>query len=477
MNKLNTPAIPCPVIIGAGPAGINAAITLAEHGINSIVLDENIAPGGAIFRQPSKNTRLGHSPVLDKKTRDRANTMLAKLHQYQDKITVYERTQVLGELGKNHSIMVLNNNKVAELRYRALIVCTGCYERSQPFPGWTLPGVMSVGGMQLQVKSNLVRPGHRVVLTGTGPLLLVAAKQLHEAGMTVVGVYEAGKKSELYSELPALLADIPLLFDGLKYLNYLKKNNIPVYYGWGIVEARGINEVSKVVVAPYDKQWRPKRNKHQILDADSLAVNYGFTSRTQLTQQLGCKHSYHHSRGGIKAEIDEWHHTSRKEIYTAGDANGIYGSYVAEVEGKIAAYSYLRDNGNIDQTQAEQVCTPLRNQLKRLLKFQHGFSQLSTPKEGLLTLPDQETVICRCEHVTLEKIDQAIAQGIVDITKLKMATRAGMGDCQGKNCADFCRDYLSQKTQLDHYEVGKLNPRFPLAPVTFGAFLGEENGA
>lgn len=475
MNKITVPTSPCPVIIGAGPAGINVATTLAEQGIKSIIVDENPAPGGAIFRQPTKKISQGFSPVVDKKNRQRASNMLEKLDKYKDKITLYSRSQVLGRLSEDDSIMVLQDNHVTELPYSALFVCTGCYERSQPFPGWTLPGVMSVGGMQLQVKSNLVRPGHRVVLTGTGPLLLVAAKQFHEAGMEVVGVYEAGQKIDLYKEIPALLADMPLLFDGIKYLSYLKKQGIPIHYGWGIVEARGVNEVSEVIVAPYDKDWQPQRGKREVINADSLAVNYGFTSRTQLTQQLGCEHSFNHDRGGLKPDVDKWHRTSRKKIYAAGDANGIYGSYVAEVEGKIAAHGYLIDIGQFNDNEANLLCASLRNDLKRLIKFQHGFSKLSSPKEGLLNLPDKDTVICRCENVTLDKIDNAIATGIGDATKLKMATRAGMGDCQGKNCGDFCRNYLAKRTKRSLQQIGKLNPRFPLAPVTFAAFAaGEE---
>jgi len=472
MQQISLPVTPCPVIIGGGPAGLNTAITLAEHGISSIILDENPALGGAIFRQPSKKTQQGHSPVLDEKTRDRASRILEKLDKHSDKITVYHRAQVLGQLSADNAIMVLHDHHVTELHYSALFICTGCYERSQPFPGWTLPGVMSVGGMQLQVKSNLVRPGDRVVLTGTGPLLLVAAQQFHDAGMQVVGVYEAGQKMDLYKEIPALLADMPLLFDGLKYLAYLKQKNIPVHYGWGIVKAKGEDELSEVIVAPYDNAWQPMAGKHKALKADSLAVNYGFTSRTQLTQQLGCTHHYQPNRGGVTAEIDEWHRTSRDMVYTAGDANGIYGSYVAEVEGQITAFGHLIDSGIINQSHANLTCAPLRNNLQRLIKFQHGFSKLSTPKEGLLSLPDPDTVICRCENVMRSKIDLAIAQGIGDITKLKMATRVGMGDCQGKNCGDFCRNYLAQKTARKHEEIGRLNPRFPLSPVTFSAFAG-----
>ncbi len=472
MKTLQNPTSPCPVIIGGGPAGISAAITLAEYGINSIILDENPTLGGAIFRQPTKNTLLGHSPVLDKKTTDRADYLLKKLHSHEDRIAVYTRTQVLGQLGDNNAITVLHDGKVTEIFYSALLVCTGCYERSQPFPGWTLPGVMSVGGMQLQVKSNLVRPGHRIALTGTGPLLLVAAKQLHEAGMEVIGVYEAGQKSDLYGEIPALLSDTPLMFDGLKYLIFLKQKKIPLHYGWGIVEARGVDEVSEVVVAPYDEEWNPILGKRKAIKVDSLAVNYGFTSRTEITQQLGCTHSYHPNRGGLKPDVDKWQRSDRQSVYTAGDASGVYGSYVAEIEGKIAAHGYLIDSGHTNESQANLSCAPLRNDLKRLIKFQHGFNKLSSPKEGLLTLPDKETVICRCENVTLGKIDHAIAQGIGDITKLKMATRAGMGDCQGKNCGDFCHNYLVKKSGRSHVEIGNLKPRFPLAPVTFSAFAG-----
>ncbi len=453
------------VIIGAGPAGLSASIQLAEMGFSSTIIDENPKIGGAIFKQPEKGFE--NSIYHNEKTYVRAKKIFNDFEQYSSLINIELECEVLGNFPQTNELALLQKGKIRNVSTESLLVSTGCYERAQPFPGWTLSGIMSVGGIQLQAKSGNVRPGQRVALIGTGPLLMVAAKQLHMAGLTVVAVVEAGKQKDILNKSLNLLSNTKLLKEGVSYKNYLKKHKIPYYFGHGVVKATGSYQVEKVMIAPYDDQWNPIKEKAFMLEVDSVGVQYGYVPRIQLTQMFSCKHIYDKNRGGYFPLIDEWQRTSVENIYSAGDTNGIYGSEVAILSGKIAALGYLIDKEKISLSEAKKLASPIKKEMNKLKKFQKSLDKFSELRSGLMSLPNSSTIICRCEHINKETIDQAIEAGVEDMTALKIHTRVGMGNCQGKMCGSYCQEYLTHKTNLNAESVGWLKPRFPLAPIPF----------
>jgi len=460
-------------IVGAGPAGLNAAIQLASRGLRTTLIDENPNIGGAIFRQSSRKLK---QPFKEDKTKKRARLLFREFEKHRDLITLLLGTQVLGNIDDEDTLALLTNDRLYSLTPNRLILTTGCHERAQPFPGWTLPGVMTVGGAQLQAKMGYVKPGKQIVLVGTGPLLLVAAKQLHQAGVKVLGVFEAGRRIDLLKQCRSLLSNVALLREGMSLITYMKMAGIPLRYGWGIVNAGGKEELNEVVVAPYDSNWRPIKNQAISIQTDSLGVEYGFTSRTQLTQLLGCKHEYVSDTGGLRPLTDEWQRSSRERVYVAGDSAGVYGSEVATEQGKLAAITCLLDEKVIDQNEATKLAKPFRNRISQLITFRSAFDHFSSLKPGLMELPKSDTIICRCENVERKEIDEAISRGVHDMTSLKMATRIGMGDCQGKLCSSFCTEYLMSKTKKSHRDVGALHPRFPLSPIPFAAVQVKKEG-
>lgn len=455
------------VIIGAGPAGISAAVQLAKAGVRSLVVDENPRPGGVVYRGPLRpGAQASH---LEEKWKERVAELRSGLEEHADHIDLRLNTQVLGPMHGHERLALLENHQTTyTVDAGRVILCTGCYEWTAPFPGWTLPGVMTVGGAQLQMKSGLVKPGRRAVLVGTGPLLLVAARQMHMAGIEVLGVFEAGRRLDLVKNVFALLRNNPLLLEGLDYIAYLSKARIPFRYGWGVVETRGRNQVEEVVVAPYDRDWRPNREKALVLQADLLATEHGLIPRTQLAQLLGVEHTTCHGIG-LKPVTDDWGRTSRKGIYVAGDAGGVYGAQAAAESGQLAALAYLADAGQLPSEDAEREARLATKRLASYVAFRDAFDTFSKVRPGLLELPSADTLVCRCENVTRGQVDESIACGARDITTVKMTTRAGMGDCQGKICSGYLYAYLQHKLQKQ--DVGQLRPRFPLALVTLGALL------
>ncbi|WP_132757550.1 cyanide-forming glycine dehydrogenase subunit HcnB [Pseudomonas aeruginosa] len=411
-----------PVIVGGGSAGMAAAIELARRGVPCVLFDEASRPGGVVYRGP---LRAGVDPAY---LGARYTRMLEKLRRdfsaCAGHIDLRLNSRVVG--GDGQRLMVLDEaERLHEVEYSHLLLATGCHERSVPFPGWTLPGVMLLGGLQLQIKSGVVKPLGDTLIAGSGPLLPLVACQLHAAGVRVAGVYEACAFGRMARESLALLNKPQLFLDGLSMLGYLKLNGIPLHYGWGVVEASGEGELTEVTVAPYDEEWRPDLENARPVKASTLAVGYGFIPRTQLSQQLGLEHGFSDD-GYLRAECNVWQQSSQPHIHLAGDMAGIRGGEAAMIGGR----------------QVE--------------------------------LARADTVICRCEQVTRGDIERALEQGVQDIAGLKMRTRAGMGDCQGRMCIGYCSDRLRRAT--GRHDVGWLRPRFPIDPIPFSAFqnLGTE---
>ena len=451
------------VIVGAGTAGISAAVELAQAGIHSIVLDEAPKIGGAVFRGPYREAI--ELPHLDSKLRKKISNIRQQYHDHQGFIELRLNTRVLGPAGQN-SLLIRHQDEVSELAYKDLIISTGCHERSVPFDGWQLPGVMLLGGVQLQLKSGLVKPGQKMAVVGTGPLLPLVACQLHKAGVEVLGVYEAGKLSDFAKESRALLNRPVLALEGMGMLSYLKTNGIPMHYGQGIVSVSGDATLSKAHFAKYTDDWYPIEGTGTSLELDCLAVGYGFVSRNQLSQLFHLEHEVCEI-SGLKPVVDIWQQSSQDNIYIAGDSVGILGGEAAMVEGRLAALSIAQTLQKVDEGVVNKKADDYFTLLHKVKSFRAGFDRIGRRRDGLLSLLKPNTLVCRCENVTREKIDDAIEQGVKDITSLKMRTRVGMGDCQGKTCNSYCQDRLG--FELKSKEVGHIKPRFPLDPIPFSA--------
>ena len=228
---------PDPVIVGGGPAAISAAIELAQHGVRSTLLEEASRLGGVVYRGPLREgVELDY---LGERYKDALHKLHAEFADIAHSVDVRLNHRVVGGQGE-HSLQVLDpDERLQEVGFGQLLLGAGCHERSVPFPGWTIPGVIMLGGLQLQIKSGVVKPRGPTLIVGTGPLLMLVACQLHAAGVEVAGVYEACEFTRIAKESLALLNQPQLFLDGLSMLMYLKRHGVTVRYGWGVVQARG----------------------------------------------------------------------------------------------------------------------------------------------------------------------------------------------------------------------------------------------
>ncbi|MFJ3368128.1 cyanide-forming glycine dehydrogenase subunit HcnB [Pseudomonas sp. NPDC086251] len=453
-----------PVIVGGGPAGMAAAIELARHGVRTTLFEEASRLGGVVYRGP-----LREGVQLDY-LGPRYWQALTHLHEefqdYSALIEVRLNHRVIGAQGSR--LLVLDGEeRLQEFEYPQLVLAAGCHERSVPFPGWTLPGVMLLGGLQLQIKSGVVRPQGPVVIAGTGPLLPLVACQLHACGVTVAGVFEACAFGKIAKESLALLNKPQLFLDGLSMLAFLKMHGIPVRYGWGVVAAQGDGELSSVTVAPYSRTWVADRDRALQIPAQTLAVGYGFIPRTQLSQQMGLNHEFSDD-GYLRAVTNIWQQSSEPHVHLVGDMGGIRGGEAAMLAGKIAAVSIMLQRDVLDSELALKQRSYYLSKLNPIVRFRAAVDRYTERGAGQTALPAAGTVICRCEHTTRGDIDRALEQGVQDLASLKMRTRISMGDCQGRMCIGYCTDRLREAT--GRQDVGWLRPRFPIDPLPFSAF-------
>lgn len=456
------------VVIGAGPAGIQAALSAADSGVNVVLVDGYAQPGGQYFRQLPAAFR------ADDHTRHQAeaSALLGRLRG--SKIRILANATVWGAFastaGDGWQVALNGPSAPACLAARALILATGAYDRPVAFPGWTLPGVMTAGAAQTLLKSQRVLPGRRVLLSGTGPLQLAVAASLVRAGAEVCAVLEGSALGlSNVRQAAALWGQWERLREGWSYLRAL--GGVPYRFGWAVIEARGSEQVEEAVVARLDADWRPVPGTEQTLPVDTVLIGYGFIPSTELSRLLGCEHEYDLRRGGYVPVRDERMQTSLPGVYMAGDGAGIGGAELSAIEGQVAGFSAAEFLGRLTAAGVRARLAPLKSRLARERNFARMLGEFYTPGFGIFDLAREDTIICRCEEVTLGEIRAAAADGVRSTTELKALTRLGMGNCQGRICGELAARILAREAGLgDDYlatrhATGVFTPRPPIHPV------------
>ena len=454
------------IVVGAGPAGMATAITLAERGLAVTVVDQNPHPGGQIYRYPAVTPKSPPPP-------DRGAALRQHLAEHSDRITVLAEHNVVDiHPGPRLGLCGPDGFRIVESDH--LVMAPGAYEYVPPFPGWTLPGVMTPGAAQQLVKSQGVAPGRRVLLAGTGPFLLVVALALHEVGVQVVGIVDTLRRRDAFWQLPSLLSDGKLLKQGFDYVSGVRKAGIPLLTGHIVTRAEGHERLEQVVVAPCDGDWVPNHSRSRPIVVDTLCVGYGFVPRIDLAQLAGCELAPTNLPGGWIPVTDPWGQTSVPGVWTAGDGAGVAGAIVAELAGQLVGLGVASSCGVISPSEAERSAEPVRERLRQLGRFRRGLDEMGSLRPGLSQLADESTVVCRCEEIRRAEVDAAVSAGSTTLRSLKVATRLGMGPCQGRMCQPACSRRLFDLGCNTPEEIGPPAFRPPLVPLTLGQLAGAD---
>jgi glycine/D-amino acid oxidase-like deaminating enzyme len=442
--------IACDVlVVGAGPAGLSAARALALGGADVVVLDERLHAGGQYFK-PLAASHQADASALDRQFRDgavlRQSAVLAgaKIVNEATVWAAFSPTEV--------AAVVAGRSRL--YRSKRLVLATGAYEQSWPVSGWTLPGVMTVGGLQTLARSYRVAPGQRIVIAGNGPLCLQTAVELLDGGANVVAVLEAAARPGIVQWrdlLMAASADPFLLVDGLSLTTRLGSR-----LQW---ERR----VTRLVG---DQRVRAVEAGDLVIEADIVALNYGFASSSELARALGCAHRFvPRGSGSMETLTDNEGRTSLRDVFAIGDGARFGGAHAAMAQGVLAAAAIARDLG---LKTAELKAA--RKTLAVAARFQSALWRLfHAPPLDVAAIAD-EAIVCRCEEVTAGTLRGLIAAGHDSPASLKRACRAGMGRCQGRYCAAI----VARMTNDTVSEFGLFAPRPPAKPVPIRALTVEQ---
>lgn len=380
-------------VIGAGPAGLAAAACAAERGQRVVVVDRGINVGGQIWRHVSG----GAIPRL-------AEQWIARFERSGAKRLGGASVVDAHATASGFELLVDESASAIGIRAQSVILATGARELFIPFEGWTLPGVMGIGGAQALLKSGASFAGKRVVIAGSGPLMLPVAASMSHAGARVVLVAEQASRASVVRFAAALWKNPSMLAQAAQYRARFLSSSYAT--GTWVAAAHGFDRLESVSVT------NGRRTRREL--ADVLCTGYGLVPNIEMARLLGCD-----TRDGVVV-VDDQQRSTVPGVLAVGEATGIGGAPLAIVEGEIAGTTVGTRSAPSPSLARQRVA--LRFAARRML-------DAFAPRAELRALPTADTIVCRCEDVSYGEVQQAACA-----RQAKLYTRAGMGPCQGRTC-------------------------------------------
>jgi NADPH-dependent 2,4-dienoyl-CoA reductase/sulfur reductase-like enzyme len=449
------------LVIGGGAGGLASALAARRVGADVVVLDERGLAGGQYYKQAAVGVAAG---ALD--AQQAAGQRLIEAVARAGAVVVPE-CEVWGAFPAADAaadIHAVDPGGARRFQPARLVVATGAYERALPVPGWTAPGVMTTGAAQTLWRSYRTLPGRRVLIAGNGPLNLQVACEFARAGATVVAVAETARTprvSALRTLAAMAVANPGLMWAGLAYRASLIRHRIPLLYGH--VVTRIERQRGGLAVTLGRLAGRAVEDVRR-LQTDVVCLGYGFLPANEILRVLGAAHDYDAVRGQLVTRRQADGETTVAGVYGVGDCCGLGGAKTAVEEGTLAGLAAARSLG-LTGLQVAKLESAARRRLARSRRFEHALWTLFEAARFDHELGDAETLVCRCEEVSLGRLEAALADGQPSIGELKLRTRAGMGRCQGRYCAPVMAGLLAARHGRPLDEMAFFAPRAPVKPV------------
>ncbi|RRJ83985.1 NAD(P)/FAD-dependent oxidoreductase [Aestuariirhabdus litorea] len=446
-------------IIGAGPAGMAAAIEAQALGLSTQLLDEQARVGGQIYRNIERagereQQLLGPDYLAGR-------PLAEQLHRSG---TRYSPGATVWQIDPEGALYYTSGGRAFQLQPRHILIATGAQERPMPIPGWELPGVMTAGAAQILLKSpGLLAQG--AVFAGSGPLLYLVANQYLRAGVKIQAVLDTTPLSNYLralARLPQALRGLGYLAKGISLLVQLQRSGVPLVRGVTGVEAlAGANGLLERV------RYRT-RGATRELATEHLFLHQGVIPNSNLAMASGCRHHWSETQLCWLPERDPFGQSSLPHISIAGDGSGIGGARASALQGRLAAQQIACRLGLQEQGRRDRQCAPLFRALGRELGWRPFLETLYRPAVTLRLPQGDNALVCRCEEVRVADIRAALAQGCVGPNQLKSFTRCGMGSCQGRQCSLSVTELIANELGLPPGQVGHYRVRAPVKPLTLG---------
>jgi thioredoxin reductase len=456
-------------IIGGGPAGLSAATTTSEQGASTVLVNDSHSLGGHFYKSLPVDfrglyTRQDHGNIQELRTR----TSYLEGSQ----VEILDQARVWGIFrGPDHNFQIFiehPENDSISINAQAVILAPGVYDRPLPFPGWELPGVMTPGAVQMSLKKQGLLPGKRILVSGTGPLQMVVASALVNEGADVVALLDTSGVFDGMRYAPGALGGFKHRFGEFFHsVLSLVRSRVPVLFRHAAFRALGNKEtgVEGVVIGRVDPNGHPIPGTERTLEVDTICCAYGFNPSIALTLHLGIEHVYNSNLGANIPWHDDKMGTSTPGVFVAGDVTGAGGKYLADLQGVLAGLSTLEQIGILTTENVNQQRSQLAPAVRREGRFSRFLWTRYRIREGLLDLADDDTLVCRCENITLGDIKQSLDRGGRDLYGVKLRTRMGMGSCQGRYCMMNTALLISQQTGCNVDQTGIHSVRPPLTPT------------
>ncbi|HTI02316.1 MAG TPA: NAD(P)/FAD-dependent oxidoreductase [Acidisoma sp.] len=453
------------IVVGGGPAGVEAAIEAARHGLAVTLMDEAPEAGGQVYRA----TPRAFSGELVRKADPTGVGLRDRLRESRA-ITLFDHT--VWSVSPGFRVDALSPEGPVSRKAPAVIAASGAQERVVPFPGWTRPEVVGLAAATIMLKSQGILPGQLTLLAGQGPLLLAVAIGILKAGGRVAAIIDLASRSEWLADWPALASRPDLALRGFLWQAKLRNAGVPILYRHAI---RLVEEVAEgqvqVTVGPVAANGAALDDIDRIFQVDAVAVGNGLTASTDITRLLRATHHFEALRGGWVPTLDAEYRSSVPGLYVAGDGAGLAGAAAAACDGRLAGLVAARDLGALSQQAYETAAAPLRRSAARARRFGTAMARLMALRPAQVEAIPPETVLCRCEDVTRADITAAAAEGARTLNQLKAWTRCGMGPCQGRICGDVIGAALAAEG-CSREQAGYFTGRTPFRPLPLDQLAG-----
>ena len=445
-------------VLGAGPAGGEAARVAAEGNLSVLLIDEQAQPGGQIWRTKDKS----REDVSDTVETREGNRHREALKDSEVTFLGSARLWHIERRGENWHLHVLINGRSECHIARSVILAPGAREFVQPFSGWTTPGVYGLAGVTALMKSQQCPPGQRTVVAGGGPLAIFAAAEILRLGGQVAAVAIPNARMDWLRCLPLFAAHPAFAARGAELILRLKRANVPLLWRHVVTRAAGEEVLTSVQLSPCDAGWAPIGQGRELL-ADTLCVGHGLVPNMEVAALAGLALTYDEALGVWIAPTGYCGETALPGLFLCGDGAVLRGAETARRKGRLAGTSAVLSLEGREPRQ-NAVQRPVRGE-----RFGKAMTDLATPRPGLVRLTKSDTIVCRCENLTRNTLDVAIDAGAGSLGALKSATRCGMGPCGGRYCMTAAARLISERTGTPPENIYPPTPRPPLFPLPAGS--------